>query len=179
MMGLLRQYEWCQTARPQNCAEANWLVLLQMHGTGTPLGDPIEIGAATSVYLSANRQESLTLSSSKSSVGHAEPAAGAFCVRNDPASVSMFGGCTVFEGYMLYGIRTLPYTLYLYLYLIHEFVLCIYSMDILSRSKYASALYGLRLTLAGLFVMQGSCLCCGPQLRLRLQRARPCCTSEA
>lgn len=57
--------------------------LLQMHGTGTPLGDPIEVGAAVSAYLTSKRQESFTLSSSKSAVGHAEPAAGELTVQID------------------------------------------------------------------------------------------------
>lgn len=45
-----------------------------MHGTGTPLGDPIEIGAATAVLGSTNRP--LQLSAAKSLTGHGEPAAG-------------------------------------------------------------------------------------------------------
>ena len=51
-------------------------MLLQMHGTGTPLGDPIETGAAVGAYLHPDRQHVFTLSSSKSAVGHSEPAAG-------------------------------------------------------------------------------------------------------
>ena len=47
---------------------------LEMHGTGTPLGDPIEIGAASAVLGAGNR--SLQLSAAKSILGHAEPAAG-------------------------------------------------------------------------------------------------------
>jgi acyl transferase domain-containing protein len=49
--------------------------LLQLHGTGTPLGDPIEAGAAAAVLLTANRSP-LTIAASKTWVGHAEPAAG-------------------------------------------------------------------------------------------------------
>ena len=53
---------------------------LQMHGTGTPLGDPIELGAAAAVFaesFAAQRaQRPLTLMASKSWLGHAEPAAG-------------------------------------------------------------------------------------------------------
>jgi acyl transferase domain-containing protein len=71
---------------------------LQMHGTGTPLGDPIELGAALAVlreqaatsstdrgtYSFADNSNRgapglplpLVLSSDKSSVGHTEPAAG-------------------------------------------------------------------------------------------------------
>lgn len=55
---------------------------LSMHGTGTGLGDPIEVGAAAAVLmdtqkpLHGRRQQLLTLSSSKSWLGHAEPAAG-------------------------------------------------------------------------------------------------------
>ncbi len=49
---------------------------LQMHGTGTPLGDPIEVGAIAAVFAGSGRQRPLTLMASKSWVGHAEPAAG-------------------------------------------------------------------------------------------------------
>ena len=47
---------------------------LEMHGTGTPLGDPIEVGAATAVLQS--RVKTLRMTAVKSRVGHAEPAAG-------------------------------------------------------------------------------------------------------
>ena len=47
---------------------------LEMHGTGTPLGDPIEVGAAAAVLTSLDRP--LQLSAAKSLTGHAEPAAG-------------------------------------------------------------------------------------------------------
>jgi NADPH:quinone reductase-like Zn-dependent oxidoreductase/acyl carrier protein len=51
---------------------------LQMHGTGTPLGDPIELGAATASLLrrGASRTAPLYLTAAKSFMGHAEPAAG-------------------------------------------------------------------------------------------------------
>lgn len=59
--------------RPEDVAR------LQLHGTGTPLGDPIEIGAASAVYAEnhhSERKGSLTLLASKSWAGHGEPAAG-------------------------------------------------------------------------------------------------------
>lgn len=54
---------------------------VQMHGTGTPLGDPIEVGAISAVFSRAVPLEGdsfgvLTLAAPKSSVGHGEPAAG-------------------------------------------------------------------------------------------------------
>jgi acyl transferase domain-containing protein len=49
---------------------------LSMHGTGTSLGDPIEVGAAAAVYDGPDRASALALAASKSWVGHAEPAAG-------------------------------------------------------------------------------------------------------
>ena len=54
------------------------MALLQMHGTGTPLGDPIEIGAATAVLESSRQADDLpwVLAAGKTSFGHQEPAAG-------------------------------------------------------------------------------------------------------
>ena len=51
---------------------------LQMHGTGTPLGDPIEMGAAAAVLVDgARRSLPLGLSTAKCWIGHTEAAAGA------------------------------------------------------------------------------------------------------
>jgi acyl transferase domain-containing protein/acyl carrier protein len=48
--------------------------ILEMHGTGTPLGDPVEIGASQSVF-----KNSISLVTAvKTTVGHCEPAAGMF-----------------------------------------------------------------------------------------------------
>ena len=48
----------------------------QAHGTGTSLGDPIELGAATSVLKAASPELPVVLQASKSSVSHSEAAAG-------------------------------------------------------------------------------------------------------
>ena len=50
--------------------------LLELHGTGTALGDPIEVGAAVAVLHGSARQRPLVLSAAKSRVGHAETGAG-------------------------------------------------------------------------------------------------------
>lgn len=47
---------------------------IEMHGTGTALGDPIEIGAALKIY---SGQQPLALTGAKSRMGHAETGAGA------------------------------------------------------------------------------------------------------
>ncbi len=48
---------------------------LQMHGTGTPLGDPIEVGA-TAAVLRRQNMDPLVLEAMKSAVGHTETASG-------------------------------------------------------------------------------------------------------
>jgi acyl transferase domain-containing protein len=51
---------------------------VEMHGTGTALGDPIEVGAIAAVFgpSSEKRATHLEFSAAKSHMGHAEPAAG-------------------------------------------------------------------------------------------------------
>ena len=56
------------------------LAALEMHGTGTSLGDPIEVGAAATVLSegrSSQGADVLGLSAVKNILGHSEPAAGA------------------------------------------------------------------------------------------------------
>ena len=50
---------------------------VETHGTGTPLGDPIEAGALAAVFsASRSEQEPLFIGSAKSSLGHTQAAAG-------------------------------------------------------------------------------------------------------
>lgn len=57
--------------------EPSQVSLVELHGTGTELGDPIEINALTSVYGESRDPESpLYLTSIKSNTGHMEAAAG-------------------------------------------------------------------------------------------------------
>merc|ERR1712151_739112 len=48
----------------------------ECHGTGTSLGDPIEIGAYRKVMANDPRSEPVTICSSKASIGHCEGSAG-------------------------------------------------------------------------------------------------------
>ena len=81
------QQELLQFAMRKACVQPSDIDGISLHGTGTPLGDPIEVGAALAVLgraKNAPRSESqgngprrpLDLAASKSWVGHGEPAAG-------------------------------------------------------------------------------------------------------
>ncbi|MDC1215733.1 KR domain-containing protein, partial [bacterium] len=72
---------------------------LEMHGTGTSLGDPIEVGAAHAVLVEhgmAVRSAALALSAMKSCMGHTEPSAGLaglFCALRGTHLNSIGGIC--------------------------------------------------------------------------------------
>ncbi|SPF68545.1 This enzymatic domain is part of bacterial polyketide synthases and catalyses the first step in the reductive modification of the beta-carbonyl centres in the growing polyketide chain. It uses NADPH to reduce the keto group to a hydroxy group [Propionibacterium ruminifibrarum] len=55
---------------------ADQVSLIEAHGTGTPLGDPIEIEGLTDVFSDVARETPLFVSSIKSNFGHAESMAG-------------------------------------------------------------------------------------------------------
>ena len=55
---------------------AEGLVLLEAHGTGTALGDPIEAGAVAAVLLGQRTRGELVVGSLKANAGHTEPGAG-------------------------------------------------------------------------------------------------------
>ncbi len=67
---------------------------LQLHGTGTPLGDPIEVGAATTVLVdgpsagSLKRAAPLAASTAKAWIGHTEAAAGAMGLTHATVALS-------------------------------------------------------------------------------------------
>ncbi|CAL6305119.1 unnamed protein product [Bathycoccus prasinos] len=56
--------------------------LLQLHGTGTALGDPIEFGALHGLNNVTSKNEPLVVSASKSRSGHKEPASGLFGLKS-------------------------------------------------------------------------------------------------
>ncbi|MCU1323501.1 MAG: putative linear pentadecapeptide gramicidin synthetase LgrB [Acidobacteriaceae bacterium] len=49
---------------------------IETHGTGTPLGDPIEIAALSEVFSGTNRKEKCAIGSVKTNIGHLDAAAG-------------------------------------------------------------------------------------------------------
>ena len=76
------QQEVIRSALAAAGLQPHQVAALQLHGTGTALGDPIEVNAAAAVFLNAKadpvgqQRVPLTLAADKSGVGHTEPAAG-------------------------------------------------------------------------------------------------------
>jgi acyl-CoA synthetase (AMP-forming)/AMP-acid ligase II/3-oxoacyl-(acyl-carrier-protein) synthase len=65
------------TLRISTCSSVEPVSVLQLHGTGTLLGDPIEIGAAISAFSSSESlTSSLVTGATKTTMGHSEPASG-------------------------------------------------------------------------------------------------------
>jgi epothilone polyketide synthase D len=71
---------------------------LQLHGTGTALGDPIEVGACDAALYPARQTNPIdqtavhvrNLSAVKASLGHAEPAAGLLGIMAAVGTLSRF-----------------------------------------------------------------------------------------
>jgi fatty acid synthase len=49
---------------------------VELHGTGTPAGDPEEANSVAEVFCGSNRTSPLLIGSTKSNMGHPEPVAG-------------------------------------------------------------------------------------------------------
>lgn len=69
------QAQLYRQALQQAGLSANQVDYIEAHGTGTPLGDPIEVGSIKQVY-TKDRQTDLYIGSVKSHLGHLEAAAG-------------------------------------------------------------------------------------------------------
>jgi acyl transferase domain-containing protein/acyl carrier protein len=52
------------------------ITFIEAHGTGTPLGDPIEVAALAQVFAGVNRRNYCAIGSVKSNIGHLDTAAG-------------------------------------------------------------------------------------------------------
>ncbi len=74
----IAQQDLLQRALRDSGLQATDIDYIETHGTGTPLGDPIEAGAVAAVYGEGHDQDSrpLIMGSVKSSIGHLEGAAG-------------------------------------------------------------------------------------------------------
>lgn len=95
------------TALASGLLSPAWVGAVAVHGTGTPLGDPIEVGAIKSAFMERSAGLPLSLTSVKSCYGHTEGTAGAAAVQ--PAKRILYALLLVFDG--------LPFPLHLILQL--------------------------------------------------------------
>jgi microcystin synthetase protein McyD len=72
----LSQQRVLEKALRAAAVEPEQVSYIEAHGTGTHLGDPIELNALQAVFGKARRVEALTVGSVKTNIGHAEAAAG-------------------------------------------------------------------------------------------------------
>jgi len=56
--------------------DASRVSYVELHGTGTAAGDPVEANSVTEVFCSNGRSSPLLVGSTKSNMGHPEPASG-------------------------------------------------------------------------------------------------------
>ncbi len=70
------QRRMLETAWQAAGIDASELRYLEAHGTGTKIGDPVELGAITDALTAAGVKERCVLGSIKSNIGHTEAAAG-------------------------------------------------------------------------------------------------------
>ncbi|CAL6313196.1 unnamed protein product [Bathycoccus prasinos] len=104
-------------------SQTKFLCMVQLHGTGTSLGDPIEIGAL-SIFLHKKSMigfsdEVLKLDGMKSWMGHAEPAAGIFGLseicENEALYIDPRQRLLLFQVSSILKEKTLPHALQQYL----------------------------------------------------------------
>ncbi len=69
------QIEVVRTAHRRSAVEPEQVGYVELHGTGTPAGDPVEASALGEVF-STTREEALRVGSVKTNIGHLEGAAG-------------------------------------------------------------------------------------------------------
>lgn len=75
--GIAGQVGVIATAQGIADVDPNTISYIETHGTGTPLGDPIEVDALTQVFrASTKRKNFCALGSVKTNIGHLDPAAG-------------------------------------------------------------------------------------------------------
>lgn len=72
----LAQQELLRLALEDAAVGPRHIDYIEMHGTGTPLGDPVEFGALEAVFGDTGRPRPLILGSVKTNLGHTEAAAG-------------------------------------------------------------------------------------------------------
>ena len=70
------QAEAITTALKQSHLEPDDISYIEAHGTGTALGDPIEISGLTQAFSARNQKKKIPIGSIKSNIGHTEAAAG-------------------------------------------------------------------------------------------------------
>ena len=68
---------------------------IELHGTGTPLGDPIEVGAIAAALAGARAAAApVMLGAAKTHLGHAEPAAGSSALVRSATRCAAYASAT-------------------------------------------------------------------------------------